>query len=113
MEDLHGKIASAQELMPVWFVPRMMSEQWIYGLMMSYGQLIAIEIINDITRAADGSIWIEVTLAPADDYWGTNYDPSVFGAPTTRRKASINVAHIAAALDLIDTPPKPHSHPID
>lgn len=102
MISLDEKIAQARQLLPTWFAPRMMREDWTYGLMLPNGHVIAIQRVDNVTRAADGSIWLDVTLAPADDYWSGNYDPGIFGAPSTRRDASINVAHIAAAFDLVD-----------
>jgi hypothetical protein len=108
--ELEQAIAEAESLLPLWFVPRMMTEEWVYGLMMSWGNVVAVERIQAVHRAADGSLWLDVTLAPADDCWGGNYDPNVFGAPSSRRRASINVAHVAAAFELVDRrdPPGPN-----
>ncbi len=101
--DLQTHIDEALQLLPAWFVPRMMSEEWVYGLMMASGTVIAVEQIERVRRAVDGVLWLDVRLAPADDYWGgNNYDPTIFGAPSTRRRASINAAHIAAAFELVD-----------
>lgn len=101
--ELAREIEGAQSLLPLWFVPRMMTDEWVYGLMMASGNIVAVERMQAVRRAADGSLWIDVILAPADDYWGGNhYDPSVFGAPSSRRRASINVAHVAAAFELVD-----------
>jgi hypothetical protein len=100
--SVDDKIAAAQALLPAWFLPRMMGETWTYGLMLANGHIIAIKRIDNVTRAVDGGVWLDVTLAPADDYWGGNYDPGIFGAPSTRRSASINLAHIAAAFELVD-----------
>ncbi len=102
MTSLDERIAHARTLLPAWFVPHMMQDDWIYGLMLPNGRVIAIKRIDTVTRAADGTIWLDVILAPADDYWGGNYDPGIFGAPSARRNASINLAHIAAAFDLVD-----------
>jgi hypothetical protein len=102
MTSLDEKIATAQKLLPAWFAPHMMKQDWTYGLMLPNGHVIAVRRINEVTRAVDGTLWLDVTLAPADDYWGGNYDPGIFGAPSARRSASINVAHVAAAFDLVD-----------
>ncbi|MGE0082080.1 MAG: hypothetical protein AB7U81_12375 [Thiohalomonadaceae bacterium] len=95
-------VAAAQALLPAWFVPRMMQEDWVYGFIMVYGSIIAVERVEAVRQAADGSLWLDVRLAPADDYWSGHYDPSVFGAPSTRRSASINCSHVAAAFELVD-----------
>jgi hypothetical protein len=101
--NLDARIEEASRLLPAWFVPRMMGEEWVYGLMMASGNVIAVERIEAVRRAADGALWLDVSLAPADDYWGgNNYDPSVFGAPSSRRRASVNAAHVAAAFELVD-----------
>lgn len=100
--NIEEKIRIANALLPAWFIPRMMEESWTYGLMLPNGHVIAIERINNVSRAVDGSVWLDVTLAAADDVWGGNYDPGIFGAPTARRNASINVAHVAAAFELVD-----------
>jgi len=101
--ERHSQVEEARRLLPAWFVPRMMGEEWVYGLMMASGNVIAVERIDAVRRAADGALWLDVILAPADDYWGgNNYDPSVFGAPSSRRRASINAAHVAAAFELVD-----------
>ncbi len=102
MTSLENRISEAKKLLPAWFAAHMMTDDWTYGLMLPNGHVIAIKRVDAVTRAADGTIWLDVTLAPADDYWGGNYDPGIFGAPSTRRSASINVAHIAAAFDLVD-----------
>jgi hypothetical protein len=99
---LEDCVAAAEALLPAWFVSRMMREDWVYGFVMAYGSIIAVERVEAVHQAADGSLWMDVRLAPADDYWSGNYDPSVFGAPSTRRQASINCAHVAAAFELVD-----------
>lgn len=100
--SVEEKIAAAQKLLPAWFIPHMMRDTWVFGLMLTNGHVIAITHIENVTRGLDGNIWLDVILAPADDVWGGNYDPAIFGAPSSRRNASINVAHIAAAYDLVD-----------
>lgn len=102
-------IAAAQALLPAWFVPRMMQEDWVYGLIMASGSIIAVERVTAVRQAVDGSLWLDVRLAPADDYWSGNYDPSVFGAPSARRHASINCTHVAAAFELVDHIERNHS----
>lgn len=100
MSSLDTKIAQAQSILPAWFVGRMMSAESTYGLMMSHGHVVAITRINEVRTAHDGTIWLDVLLAPQDDYWDGLYDPAIFGAPTARRDASINAAHISAAFEL-------------
>lgn len=84
------------KLLPGWFTDRMMTDSWSFGLMMSNGMTIGIQDIQKVWQAADGSVWLDVTLLSGE------YD-GVWTAPTTRTTASINASHIVAAFELADT----------
>jgi len=49
---------------PSWFVDRMMSDEWYFGLVTNQGQIIAINKINSIS---DDGKWLEVTLLTNDE----------------------------------------------
>lgn len=87
-----------------WFYEHMSSADGSFGLMLDNGSLAHISKIKGISRASDGSIWLDVLLAnkPADDSKLRQMQPGGFilwsiGAETT---ASINAAHIVAAFEL-------------
>ena len=104
MAGIDEKVAAAQDLLPLWFIPKMMRDRRVYGLMLNSGQVIAIELITEVRRVSDNTIWLDVELAAANDMWGENFDPSVFGAPSDQRNASINVSCVAAAFELAAKP---------
>lgn len=90
------ELAHAREILPAWFVDRMMADNWLFGLMMTDGTVIGIQCINRVTQSADGTIWLDVELINHD------FD-GVFVAPTIRLTASINASHVMAAFELADT----------
>lgn len=97
-EDDLPEVIKARQVLPTWFVDRMMTDTWWFGLMMSNGTVIGIHRILSVDQAADRSIWLTVELlsdTPGDD--------RVFIAPTTRLTASINASHVVAAYELVDT----------
>jgi hypothetical protein len=93
-----ARLERCQKLLPAWFVPRMMDDTWVFGLLLSTGKVLAIEHIDEVHRAADGSLWIDVDMCgdPVDAW-------AALHAPTSRTRASVNVAHIVCALELSDT----------
>ena len=95
-------IKEAEELLPAWFIRRMMDDVWHFGLLMSDGTLIGIQAIERVSVGADKSIWIDVRLKVDGSYLPPE-NKRVFIAPTSRETASINTAHIAAAFELADT----------
>ncbi|MBW4467733.1 MAG: hypothetical protein KME07_20085 [Pegethrix bostrychoides GSE-TBD4-15B] len=100
-EDYPASTMEAMELLPAWFVKRMMTDAWHFGLLTTSGNVIGIHQIHRTYQAADGSIWIDVELMSI-------YPPGVaenvmFIAPTSRTQASINTSHIVTAFELADT----------
>jgi hypothetical protein len=89
------------KLLPAWFVPRMRMDCWQFGLLMTTGHTIGISSIVDVHQAADGSLWLDVSMLTSD-YEGIA-DVPLFLAPTSRTFASINAAHVVAAFELSDT----------
>jgi hypothetical protein len=58
------KVNKAAALLPAWFIPRMMSDHWEFGLLLVTGQLLHVEHIDDVS-GWPGNIWIDVTMANA------------------------------------------------
>jgi hypothetical protein len=53
-------ISKAAALLPAWFVPRMMSDEWSFGLLLNNGFVLAVSHIKAVRQAADGSIRLDV-----------------------------------------------------
>ncbi len=100
-EDYPASTMDAMELLPAWFVKRMMTDAWHFGLLTTSGSIIGIHQIHRTYQAADGSIWIDVELMSI--YPPTVAEASMFIAPTSRTQASINTSHIVTAFELADT----------
>ncbi len=96
---------STADLIPACFTKRMTEDVWCFGLLMRDGTVIAVQAIERIQQAADGSIWLDVRLMDRSDgntEWLKPYDKTLI-APTSRLEASINASHIMAAFELADT----------
>ncbi|MBD3882922.1 hypothetical protein IFO70_14225 [Phormidium tenue FACHB-886] len=101
--ELHARIEAAQKLLPSWFVTRMMSDSWYFGLLTVSNTIIGIQCIDDVQQAADGTIWLDVTLLDTNLLRTDVLQQDVLIAPTSRTRASINVNQIVAAFELEDT----------
>ena|SRR5690625_3500603 len=101
----HEQVQKAASILPAWFVPRMMTDSWCFGLMLTTGQTLCISSIMDVEQSADGTVWLDVLMLPRGD--ARNYQAlcagPVMGAPTSRLEASVNAAHVVAAFELADT----------
>lgn len=100
-EDYPALTMEAMELLPAWFMKRMMTDAWHFGLLTTSGTVIGIHQILRTYQAADGSIWIDVELMSV--YPPAVAENSMFIAPTSRTQASINTSHIVTAFELADT----------
>jgi hypothetical protein len=98
-ESINAEIVHAKKLLPTWLTWRMMDDQWLFGLLMVTGEVWGIECIDRVRQDASGALWIDVTLLDKD----TAADYAARGAPTSRLKASFQVAHIVGAFELADT----------
>jgi hypothetical protein len=92
------------KLLPAWFVGRMTFDNWHFGLALTTGQVLYVEHLSDVRQAVDGSLWLEVVLygqADADTHlWKFG---KLIGAPTSRKHASVNAAHVVFVVELADT----------
>jgi hypothetical protein len=89
----------AADLLPAWFVTRMMEESGSYGLLLNNGVTLGIERIERLHRAKDGSLWLDVVLCPRPTY-AADRKAQLFYAPGEAQEASVNVSQIALAFDL-------------
>jgi len=100
------RAAAATALLPAWFTERMLSDVWTFGLKLATGEVMVIDTINEVRRASDGSIWLDVSLV--EEFEPLNETVRALGdcfiwAPTSRTDASVNAAHVVAAFELADT----------
>jgi hypothetical protein len=107
-----ARIERAAALLPAWFIPRMMEDHWTFGLLLVTSDVLVIENITDVHQAADGGLWIDVQLSGHDGFIASSHKHPGFAvwrklrmlsAPTDRLSATVNAAHIVAALELSDS----------
>jgi hypothetical protein len=98
-----ARIEAAQELLPGWFIVRMMSDSWYFGLLTVNNTIIGIQCIDEVYQAANGEIWLDVTLLDTNLLRTESIAQEILIAPTSRTRASINASHIVAAFELEDT----------
>jgi hypothetical protein len=93
---------SGINLLPAWFIRRMASDMWYFGLIMTSGDVIGIQCISSISE--DGR-WIDATMIEGDfEPQGTlNISGKLILAPTKRTSVSIQVQHIMGAIELAYT----------
>ena len=101
--ELYARIEVAQKLLPSWFVTRMMSDSWYFGLLTINNVIIGIQCIDEVHQAIDGTIWLDVTLLDTNPIRSDSLQQDILIAPTSRTRASINVNHIVVAFELEDT----------
>lgn len=97
--NLDQKIKKAQKLIPAWFVVRMMSDRWSFGILTSDGRTF---VINQILEVSEDGKWIDVELAlkkecAIEQHMGQNF---VYAIAEDRRIATINVLHVVCAMEL-------------
>lgn len=102
MNDVIDSIEEATKVLPAWFVPRMMGDEWFFGLVMSDGSVLGISNIQAVYRDAAGKLWLDVRMLENDVVlhsapWNLRF------APTSRVEASVSVDHIMYAIELADT----------
>ncbi len=103
--DDRPEIQAAIKLLPAWFVPRMMDDEWYFGLLLVTGHTLAISNIQEIHQDAGGNLWLDVTML-REFPWTCN--PAIptrkaMSAPTSRLTASVAAASIVLAFELADT----------
>ena len=82
-----------------WFIPRMMGDEWVFGLLLTTGQILVITHIYKIRRG-----FVDVKMATKGTV-SEAYEvklPLLY-AHTDRLTASVKVDHIVAAFELADT----------
>lgn len=89
----------AFEVVPAWYTSRMMTDDWLFGLLTSDGRIIAITKISAVS--SDGQ-WMTVELAEYDRLPSdlSKLGTPVFAVAQDRTKASVQISSVVAAMDL-------------
>lgn len=108
IEGLEEKVKKAVELLPAWFVARMMNDEWRFGLFLGGGFWVAIARIVDVKKDASGDIWIDALGLEEEEGLVIK---EAGGMPAVqvakgRRMLSLNAKHVALAVEL-DKPAAP------
>lgn len=101
--DEHGeKVAAASELLPAWFIGRMMDDRWRFGLMLNTGITLGVSHITNVTSDAAGNVWLDCEML-SDDPEQTASIKLLTAPCPERRHVSVNTAHIVAAFEIAFT----------
>jgi len=96
-------VKAAKAILPAWLTARMMTDDWLFGLLLVTGQVAVIQRITAVTKDASGTVWLDVLLAneagPFVLKAGSVAVPVIL-APTDRTEASINTSTVVMALEL-------------
>jgi hypothetical protein len=95
----------AWRLIPAWFIERMTSDVWSFGLLLETGHTLCIERIVALRQGADGSIWIDVEMLTDLPFLrdGVMRLKPLITSPTSRARASVQASKVVAAFELADT----------
>jgi hypothetical protein len=100
----NANVERVAHLLPAWFVRHMSTAVGRFGLLLATGNVLLVEMVLDVTQAADGALWLDVRLARHDpgDTQPIGW-PACVGSPTPHATCSVAVAHVVCAVDLGDT----------
>lgn len=93
--------------LPAWFINRMIDDEWYFAFLLVTGEYLLFSHIDKVVQSADGTLWIDVRLLPANhcDGWISEWASKlkIFVPPTSRDCCSINASHIVCAFEIADT----------
>lgn len=104
-EDAFRAFQVMETILP-WFEWRMSYDCWSFGLLLTTGDVVAIDQLGEFRKDSSGRWWVDVTLKDKDfakDYFGSWQGKKIICAPTSRTKASIAVDQIVMGVELADT----------
>jgi hypothetical protein len=93
-------VNAAIEVLPAWYVKRMLEDHWYFGLQTSDGHVIA---ISRITSISDDGKWMDVELLTKDEVPQIKGRNLIAAVADDRRKASIQINNIVAAYDIVNS----------
>lgn len=97
-EGLDEKVEAAKALLPAWFVGRMMTDAWLFGLMLANGKTAAVRQIVAVQADAAGNVWIDAKLIDGGGVADQGLD--LLFCAEGRPSISLNARHIVGALEL-------------
>lgn len=105
MTHRYADVEAARQVLPAWFVERMMTDQWGFGLLLTTGIVLVIERIEAVSVAPDKSVWLDVQVAKRPigrRSYPIEYErvgPPI-GAPyDDRTMMTVNAAHVVMAFE--------------
>lgn len=93
-------------MLPAWFVERMSTDVWDFGLLLTTGQVLHIQELCDIHQGADGSLWADFRMSTENhrvEQMAARGWPPLLTSPSDREVCSVNLAHVVCAIELADT----------
>lgn len=92
--------AEASAILPAWYTGRMMSDNWVFGLLLDNNKVAVIECIVGIT---DDGKWMDVELhTEGFSHLPKDFD-YMYAITEERNKATIQVSRIISAFELIES----------
>ena len=85
-----------------WFVSRMMTDTWSFGLLVTGNLVIVVESITQIQEHG-GIVWLDVEMASRNDIIDAPPGLTLMFSPTERTSASVRADAVIAAFELKDT----------
>lgn len=92
-------------LLPGWFTTYQIDGRGCHGLMLSNGKVLAIDSIEHVEKAANGSIWLTVKVSAelhGDVAAEWPWDAFITSPDFNPMKAMVNAAHVVMAIELVD-----------
>lgn len=102
MREMVEDIEKATQILPAWFMPRMMGDTWVFALLLITGHTMVITRIEGVSE--DGA-WIDVTMfgsMPHEAGVLLSKEKAIVGLPD-RPTASVHVFSVVAAYELAST----------
>jgi hypothetical protein len=100
-DEFFPGLNEATEILPAWFVPRMITDTWSFGLLLSTGDILGIASIASVHQDASGEIWLDVEMM--EGHWRDEWGRKVLCAPTSRSAATVRASAVVMAFELADT----------
>lgn len=100
IDGLEEKVREATNLLPAWFVPRMMEDEWRFALMLASGDWVPLRRIEGVKQGPAG-VWIDALLLDAEGAAALRV-AGLKMVPVTlaRSHVSLNAQHVAMAIEL-------------
>ncbi|MBK6616414.1 hypothetical protein [Ottowia sp.] len=98
IDGLDQKVVAAKALLPAWFVPRMMGDQWKFGLLLVTGDTLPVLQITDVHQDAAGDLWIDARVVEG----GVKSEPGrrLLRPAEGRSIVSVSARHVVVAMEI-------------